>query len=201
MTDDYTKWRYKDTLERDVQGVIKVFLKNIKFFEDWKRDNLNLMILGSGYCFEYDLDYIKEYVGKNGKFFVDQDTSTTLESLHKKYGDNIPEQFVMVECDVTKMNDVPLNDQTLDKNYPKSFLHKNGITCHFLLYSNKKMDIIISGLILSQMRMGRNVSGKEQELVDSHIEVLKSLRQPDGHILIHDDCLMTDLIETREQIT
>lgn len=197
-SDDYAKWRYKNALNKKVRPVLRVFLKNINFFENWKRD-LNLMILGSGYMYENDLDFLKNYVGENGKIYlVDRDSRMTRTSLEQHFNGEIPKQFVLVEKDIS--DGVIHSDDNLETCVGKLKPGETWEDPAFPAVFQDQMDIVISGLILSNMRMQKRFFGKEQELADEHLTLLDTLRTDNGHVLVHDDCRLSDLFRTRSSI-
>jgi len=198
ISNDYTKWRYKHALERKVKPVMRVFLKNIKYFEDWKRD-LNIIVLGSGYCFDLDLAFLAKYVGDSGRIYlIDQNTDTSRQALEEEFGDNIPPQFVLVETDVSKTT---LDEEGIDLDLEVAKLTPGETwLAPFPEPFEGKGDVVISALILSQMRMLKNQEGKEVQLTEAHLRQLDRLRTDGGHILIHDDSLVNQLFPTRDRI-
>lgn len=198
ISSDYTKWRYRSALRRKVKPVIRVFLKNIKYFEDWKKD-LNVVVLGSGYCFDLDFKFLADYVGEGGRvYLVDKNTDTSRQALVEEFGESIPPQFVLLETDISKTildeNEIDL-DAELAKLTPGE-IWRPAFPGPF----EGKADIVISALVISQMRMLKSEEGREIQVTEAHLRLLDRLRNEGGHILIHDDCIVNQLFPTRDRI-
>jgi len=171
---------YKQKLEQEVAPMYSFFINKAILANP---DNPAVMVLGAGLCYDLRLKEVSEMLSTGRLYLVDNDIENVRLALNEEFGEaDWPENITIVESDIhiglsfeeSGVTSVPQTSAIINLSLPGPF--------------SSKMDLVISAMVLSQLRLkAQHSMWLQEEICKDHVHLISALLKPGSTALLHDD--------------